>query len=286
MVAMAITTIIVSVLVSITSIALDTWNRSRAELRASRQAKAMIDAMASDFEAMVVRSGNSYEWLVADASGSQVGSKLKSSNYAKLIFFTAATDRYLGDVGGTNDNGGDISCVGYELNYRDPLDEGGDYYTYVLNRRIVDPDETFDNLLGQESLETAFSSYDPDLEATDWFVCENIYQFTITFNVEVSKTTGTTTTYETVPVTIGKTGDPSVTSKFSIKGTGIEAPGYTGSDDIANGRVVSMEISLTVLTDYAVDQVRRNGGFGDGNEAEFVTENSYHYSKVVELPSM
>ena len=36
MVAMAITTIIVTVLVSITSIALDTWNRSRTELRASR----------------------------------------------------------------------------------------------------------------------------------------------------------------------------------------------------------------------------------------------------------
>ena len=37
MVAMAITTVIVTVLVSITGVALDTWQRGRAEIRASRQ---------------------------------------------------------------------------------------------------------------------------------------------------------------------------------------------------------------------------------------------------------
>ncbi|MDP4645929.1 MAG: type II secretion system GspH family protein, partial [Akkermansiaceae bacterium] len=58
LVAMAITTLIVTVLVSITSLALDTWNRSRSEIRASRQAKAMVDSMASDFESMVSRRGN------------------------------------------------------------------------------------------------------------------------------------------------------------------------------------------------------------------------------------
>ena len=65
MVAMAITTIIVTVLVSITSIAIDTWNRSRSELRAARQAKAMVDTMARDFESLVTRRGNENEWLSA-----------------------------------------------------------------------------------------------------------------------------------------------------------------------------------------------------------------------------
>ena len=71
MVAMAITVIIVTVLVSITSIAIETWNRSRSELRAARQAKSMVDTLARDFEAMVTRpggkdpvSGKSFEWLV------------------------------------------------------------------------------------------------------------------------------------------------------------------------------------------------------------------------------
>ena len=63
MVAMAITTIIVTVLVSITGVALDTWQRGRAEIRASRQAKAMLDTMAKDFESLVSRRGNGFEWL-------------------------------------------------------------------------------------------------------------------------------------------------------------------------------------------------------------------------------
>ena len=71
MVAMAITTIIVTVLVSITSIALETWNRSRAELRASRQAKSMIDTLARDFESLVTRRGNNNEWLSAVAASPQ-----------------------------------------------------------------------------------------------------------------------------------------------------------------------------------------------------------------------
>lgn len=63
MVAMAITTVIVTVLVSITGIAIDTWQRGRAEIRASRQAKSMLDTMAKDFESLVSRRGNNFEWL-------------------------------------------------------------------------------------------------------------------------------------------------------------------------------------------------------------------------------
>ena len=79
MVAMDITTIIVTVLVSITSIAMDTWNRSRSELRASRQAKAMVDGMVRDFEALIVRRGNAYEWVSAISPTTPPGDKLKSS---------------------------------------------------------------------------------------------------------------------------------------------------------------------------------------------------------------
>ena len=115
MVAMAITTIIVTVLVSITSIALDTWNRSRAEIRASRQAKSMIDTMARDFESLVTRRGNTNEWLSATANTKPIGNKLESSNASELIFFTAVTDRYEGQIGSATDKGGDVSCVAHLL---------------------------------------------------------------------------------------------------------------------------------------------------------------------------
>ena len=97
MVAMAITTIIVTVLVSITSIATDTWNRSRAELRAMRQGKAMVESMARDFEALVVRKGNEFEWLSAETPSSMPGGSggnLESSNACDLIFFTGSGGVY------------------------------------------------------------------------------------------------------------------------------------------------------------------------------------------------
>ncbi len=159
LVAMAITTIIITILVSITGLSLDTWNRSRSEISASRQGKAMIDSMTRDFESMVVRKGNKFEWLYAAYSPTAKGPKddtnNKSPNAADLVFFSAATDRYNGNIGDTEadpdtgdageDKGGDVSTIAYQLKYKDPID-GGDtedrFKTFVLYRKIINPDNT------------------------------------------------------------------------------------------------------------------------------------------------
>lgn len=289
MVAMAITTIIVTVLVSITSIAIDTWNRSRAELRAARQGKAMVDTMARDFEALVTRRGNEFEWLSAVTPSSLPGKKLQSTNAAELIFFAGSTDRYDGEIGSSKDLGGDVSCVGYILDYKDPIDSGGDskFETFVLNRLLVDPKPTFEKLLGQTNLETVFSSYKSDLQKPENFVCENVYQFTITFHVEITETTGATSTVKTVPVTVGQGGSKTASS-FKIKGTGIEVTGGSGSvtaDQLKAGRLKAMEIALTVISDAGIDQLR-NRGFAGDQQAEFLAKNSYHYTKLIQLPTM
>jgi hypothetical protein len=101
MVAMAITTIIVTILVSITAISLDAWNRSRAEIRASRQAKTMVDTMARDFEAMVTRRGNAFEWLAAKASLPCRANpqRLQSSN-ARTLFLHQRHRPLQGKIGG------------------------------------------------------------------------------------------------------------------------------------------------------------------------------------------
>lgn len=291
MVAMAITTIIVTVLVSITSIAIDTWNRSRAELRASRQAKAMVDSMARDFEALVTRRGNEFEWLSAISPQDAVGDKLKSTNAAELVFFSASTDRYNGDIGGKDDKGGDVSCVAYLLDYKDPIDQNGTKFeTFVLNRLLVDPKPTFDSLLGQKNLDTAFGSYKGDLKKVENFVCENVYQFTVTFHVEVTKPgVGTApATLINLPITVGQSNSGNITSSFKIKGTGIESAisgGQVTADELKSGRLKAMEISLTVLSDAGIDQIRNRGFQGD-QQSEFLAKNSYQYSKLVQLPSM
>jgi prepilin-type N-terminal cleavage/methylation domain-containing protein len=301
LVAMFITTIIVSVLVGITSISLETWNRSRAEIRAARQAKAMIDTMGRDLESLVTRKGNSNEWLsaITDDNLGSIGSKLTSTNASKLIFFTAATDRYDGEIGGNDDKGGDVSCVAYQLEYRDPIDgAGGKFDTFVLNRLLVNPDDTFQDLLGEtktgdagdDSLEDVFSTkYGSQIKDEKNFVCENIYQFSITFFVQTTTVNGTgasaTTEVENHQVTIGD-GNKS----FRILGTGIETtpPSSSGmtSQQFAAGRVTAVQISATVLSDFGVEQAKVRTFKTAEDKAKFFSKNSFGYSKVVQIPSM
>lgn len=297
MVAMAITTIIVTVLVSITSIALETWNRSRSELKASRQAKAMIDTMARDLESLVVRRGNNNQWLSAVAATEGVGDSVTSTNSTEYIFFTAVTDRYNGQVGIANqDNGGDVSCVAYKLFYRNPIDsKSNDFETFVVNRLLVNPDDTFNDLLGEtdttnnaKTLDKVFATkYATKLEDPENFVCENVFQFSVTFNVQVTQNNGGAggSTVLNVPITIGRNNE---TQEFRLTGNGIFSD-YTGSSvteaELSSGRVNSVDISVTVLSDFGVEQLARRKFSGD-QEAEFLAKNSYEFTKTVQIPSM
>jgi len=294
LVAMTITTIIVTVLVSITSLAMDTWNRSRSELRAARQAKSMVDSMANDFESLVTRRGNTNEWLsaVIDPNLSTLGpASLKSANASRLVFFTAATDRYNGDIGvAGKDLGGDVSCVGYQLLYQNPFTlssaatAGSDYNTFVLYRLLVNPNDTFTNLLGKagisplQPLNTVFTG---TLSQAGNFVCENISQFSLTFHVQVA-TTATPPVISDVPVTMGG----SVT-KFRILGSQIDTD-YSGPSSalVPAGRVTGIEIAVTIISDLGIDQLKKRT-FSDATaKAKFLGQNSYQYSKRVQVPNM
>lgn len=290
MVAMAITTIIVTVLVSITSIAMDTWNRSRSELRASKQAKAAIDIMVGDFEALVTRRGGTNEWLSAITMGTLPGANLQSSNAANLIFLTAAVDRYNGNAGsGASAKPGDISCVGYTLQYQDPISgASGDFKTFTLNRLLLDPDTTYTKMLGKPDLTTEFQPYRSQLESPENFIAENIYQFTITFHVQVLDTTKTPPQLATVPVKMGPTEGGGTTTDFRIQGSGIKTAfaGVTGITPamLQTGRVTAIEVALTVVSDMAIDQLR-NRKVSDKDKGDFLSKNSYQYSKRIEVPS-
>ena len=294
MVAMAITTVIVTVLVSITGVALDSWQRGRAEIRASRQAKSMLDTMAKDFESMVSRRGNNFEWMYAKVVGDLPGSTANTStNAADLIFFTAATDRYLGQIGTTNDAGGDVSCVSYKLEYQDPVNgtDDQDSSTFVFYRLLVDPDDTFKDLLGQEDLKTAFSSSDPKVTEVENFVCENIYQFPLTYQVEVTPpgTGGSAPTVVPVRVTLG---DNAAGTEMRLRGNGLETDASVGSlqpsvslDELKAGRLKGVEIGITVLSDAAVIRLDTPGLKEEVRE-KILAQESFQYSRTVELPGM
>ncbi|MES2995836.1 MAG: prepilin-type N-terminal cleavage/methylation domain-containing protein [Verrucomicrobiota bacterium] len=299
MVAMVITSIIVVVLVSVTRMALDTWNRSRSELRASRQGKALIAAVAKDFESMVYRSGNTNEWLFAELDDLSGNDKLEMGNAFKVVFFSAPTDRYDGKLGTADDLGGDVCAIAYQLAYRDPIDPAAtnEFKTYIFNRLLVDPKPTFDELLGEPELDDAFGTYESGLDEKDRldgvnnFICENIYQFTLKVELEVTKTSSATppvTTRHRVALILA----PDQVTELRIKGSEMTASGTMPNkddgtaltpDELKTGKLKSVEISVTVLTDRAVDQVRNRSITGD--LAAFLLKNSYQFSRSIQLPS-
>jgi hypothetical protein len=295
-VAMAITTVIVTVLVSVTAMALETWNRSRAEIRASRQAKSMIDTMVRDFESFVSRSGNTFEWLYAKSAPPSEGPKGNlSPNALDLIFFSAATDRYDGKIGDLNlDKGGDVSTVGYKLTYTDPIAgvNNPEYNTFVLYRKLVNPDDTFKDILGKTSIKAPFDPANGATDNKENFICENVYQFTVTFHLAFRD--GATT--KTVRIPIGQGANSA--KNLVLKGTGITnlpeppallptgittIPGAT-ADQIKSAQITAAEISITVLSDFGMQQMRRRGDLTGAKLADFIAEHSYQYSKVVQLP--
>lgn len=300
LVAMTVTTIIVAVLVSITGTAIDTWNRGRAELRAARQAKAMVDVMANDFESFVSRNMVSSEWLSAEFERTDGN----NSNASYLVFFTAATDRYEGQVGVEGEDlGGDVSCVGYRLQWKDPIGVGTpeEYGTFVLNRFLVDPKPTFDTLLGRDdgsTLAAAFENeYGGDMGEDRNFLCENIYQFTVTFVIEAyhQEAPGDPAVLYTVPVSVGSS--EGMTESFRIMGDGILIPDVGSMQAVADtplteeelqaGRLSSVEVSITVMSDNAVNLWRRGSApSGEDELAAWIAKNTYNYSKLVLLPKM
>ena len=79
------------------------------------------------------------------------------------------------------------------------------------------------------------------------------------------------------------------TKSFRVLGTGILTD-YSGpyKDLVPSGRVTAAMISLTVLSDLAVDQIQEGKRkFADDKaKAEFLAKNSYNFSKLVQLPGM
>lgn len=282
LVAMAITVVLVSLVVAITGTALDTWRGARNEVRASRQAKIMLDALGRDLESFVVRANNDSQWLFAQTSQEEIGPEGQASpNSSTLVFLTAASDRYGGNVGDADDKGGDISTVGYQLKFEDPVFADFDerYSKFVLYRNLINPDRTFQGILGQENLEQSYQGYAGAGSDPANFMCENIYEFSVVFVVEYLDQSGEK---KLVRVPVIEAGAVNAARKFVITGSGIEA------DDTkpiyGDGAVVSVDISVTVLSDTGMRQLR-NRTFRDNEaKAKFLAENSYPYSKTVIIP--
>ena len=298
LVAMAITVILLGVLVYMTGISMDTYKRSRNEVRASRQAKEALEILSKDFESMVSRrDGNNYEWLYAgketsSLTGPSGQDKLKIVNSSHLIFFTGATDRYDGQINVSGvDNGGDVSAVCYRLVFRDQIGNTDveEHAVYSLYRHLVNPDEAFgvggaNGLLAESDLESAYTGLfqdSDDLVAAN-FLVENIYEFTVTFLVEYAETVNGTPVTKVERVSLSEFGNY---EEIRIRGSQI----WAGSDNVnessavaklLNGSVIGVEVSISVLTDQGVTLAKKSGM----SREEIIKKHSYHFTKTINTP--
>lgn len=297
LVAMAITALLVTILVSVTSVATDAWRKGRSEIRASRQAKALLDVMAKDFQSSVVRKGNTFQWMYAQTVASLPGpNSAPSTNAADIAFFTGATDRYDGKIGTADDKGGDVCAVGYRFAYEDPIaGTPNNYSTFSVYRTLINPDRAFNEFLGQTDIKAKMDNAVTgmtDAERRATFVCENVYQYTVTFILEVSQTTGSgasaRTTRFPVRVSMGQNG---AANRLLIFGDRIDTDANASTlrptvtaPELAAARLTGVEISLTVLSDSGAEALKRRS-FGTPDDlAKFLAEHSFEHSRVIEVP--
>lgn len=281
MVAMSVTVILLGMVTFMTGVSMDGYKGSRDKVVAGRQAKEALDAITKDFEAMVARAdGSDNMWLYAEvepnlstALGGPAGKTI--TNAPRLIFFTGAPDRYDGDIGGTNDNGGDVSAVAYRLAYRDQIsgtaaNAVGAFPSFTLYRHLVDPDATFTHLLGQVNLTApvapAVNQFTDALDFTaENVLAENIYELTVTFLVQTSA--------GVERITIGP--QTSQHDEFTVAGNGLEVDGA-----LQDGQLVGVEIGMTVLSERGLVMTEKGGM----TREDIIKDYGVHYTHTVNVP--
>jgi prepilin-type N-terminal cleavage/methylation domain-containing protein len=335
LVAMSVTVILLGMVTFMTGVSMDGYKGSRDKVLGGRQAKEALEAITQDFEAMVARTDGNDEkdemWLYADfepeLDGDVGGSTTlagpankKIVNSCRLIFFTGATDRYDGDIGGDSDDGGDVSAVIYRLAYRDQISDTapnavGLFPSFLLYRHLVDPFPTkwgrkssagYDNdkaLLGAVDLEYVYelgtlnNSLEGDTFAAENVIAENLYELTVTFLLSIK-------TVEGNPFIVRCTISPDLCEDFSISDKGVKWTGtiQLGSsaeiedtdtseqlvpnvgnitvENIENGDLLGVEINMTVLSERGLIMTQKGGM----SPQEIINEYGTHYTDTVSVP--
>lgn len=173
MVATVIMVVLVSLVIQITSEVLKVWNRSSGKLGMHAEARIAMDLITQDLEMAVFRN-NGQQWLRVEGPVQLAGGSRSydQNNNVSLKLFSPALDR--------PDGAGDICAIGYRLEYKESYPGGDD--TYALYRRVVDPQNTFDNYLGSGDASTSRQGkLDADWEITNErnYLVGNIVEFKV-----------------------------------------------------------------------------------------------------------
>lgn len=307
MTAMAITGMLVLVIMQLTNQGIDMWRAVSEDVSTSARSRAALQTISHDFESFQMRGyDNKFQWLFAkgDETMDNVPKGLEIPRSAQCVFFACAPDRNPSVSSSTSlrknyrearahnrDTQGDVNAIGYRLMYRDQIlnlpgsdsNEIGVYPLFSLYRQVVPPRPTFEELIGKENLESAYSRFAENDEQN--FLCENILEMNISFNIRYASGEADAregrVKYETVTVPV--IASNSKTNRIAVYGDRIIA----GSTTYENARIDSAMISISVLTEEGVamvEQIRQGRRRAPKRIADFFAKYTRSYSRVVALP--
>jgi hypothetical protein len=108
--------------------------------------------------------------------------------------------------------------------------------------------------------------------------------------VDVTATVGAVTTVKPVRVTLGNDASANV---FRLYGDKIDTDGTVGGGamtvsnaELKTGKVTAVEISLTVLSDFGINQLKSRRFSSPADKAKFLAQHSYEFSKTVDVPGL
>jgi len=307
LVAMAITSLLVLIIMQLTNSGLDIWKNIREEVSTTSRARMALRSMSQDITAMRIRyNDNKYEWFCAleDDSASSSIKRFSMPNSIQCIFFTSADDRnpavssndtlrsnYRNARARDIETQGDVNAVGYRLLFRDQiLNLAGDnrkmrgaFPLYSLYRQLVSPRDAFEELLGRKDLELAYQPFIRMDEEN--FLCENIVEMNMIINVEYAGANANASDnrveYEQIkiPVLNSRTRN----AKFSVYGDRIEYKGKI----YENARMTSVDISLTVVTEEGMNLINqiRLGRRAAPSQADFFRRFTRSFAHRVTPPT-
>lgn len=307
MTAMAITGMLVVVIMQLTNQSIDLWRAVSEDVSTSSRSRAALQTLSHDFESFQMRGyDNKFQWLFAkgDSEMDNVPKGLKIPRSAQCVFFACAPDRnpsvssspslrsnYREARAHNRDTQGDVNAIGYRLMFRDQIlnmpgtegNEEGVYPLFSLYRQVVPPRPTFEQLLGKDNLEAAYSRFEQDDEKN--FLCENIMEMNISFQIRYANSEANAeegrVDYKVVSVPI--VASHSRTNKVAVFGDRIEA----GGSVYENARIDSAMISITVLTEEGVamvEQIRQGRRRAPKKMSDFFAKYTRSYSRMVALP--
>lgn len=304
--AMAITSVLVLVIMQLTNQGIALWKVVQEDVSTTSSSRVALQTMSRDLESFqMAGGGNKYQWLFAktDEATRNVPKGLSIPRSVQCVFFACAPDRnpsvssspslrsnYRDARAHNMETQGDVNAIGYRLMYRDQIlnlpGSGSDEKTFPLfslYRQVITPRETYEQLLGKESLESAYVSYEKEEEKN--FLCENIIELNMIFTIQYAREGADSgsgrVSYASVNVpVISSRGSGG--RKVAVYGDRIEANGEV----YENARIVSANLSITVLTEEGValaEQVRK-GRRRAPKAADFFARYTRSFSRMVTLP--